>query len=209
MRRELTVKTKGLRERIVDAAGEILHREGARKLTQPQVARAAGIRQSHLTYYFPRRADLLMALTTRFLETASEGLGSLSAARGATKPRAVLATVHRLVTNPRQMRSFLGLIVEADQDPELRAVLVKHIGKVNGLVAKYLGRPPNDPAVGLLLSALRGAGLESLLLDRSLTAKEGEAMGRRLGLISPQSLQKTPRPPRSVPAKMKKHRRKP
>ena len=31
-------------------------------LTQPKIAKALGLRQSHLTYYFPRKADLFAAL---------------------------------------------------------------------------------------------------------------------------------------------------
>src|SRR4051812_50116493 len=51
-----------VRERILEAALKLLAESGAHELTQPRVARAAGVRQSHLTYYFRTRADLLQEL---------------------------------------------------------------------------------------------------------------------------------------------------
>ena len=50
------------RQRILDAAIRIARKSGIKALTQPRVAAAAGVRQSHLTYYFPRKADLLAAV---------------------------------------------------------------------------------------------------------------------------------------------------
>ncbi len=49
------------RTRILTAAMEILHTDGFAALTQTQVAHRAGVRQSHVTYYFPTRNDLLRA----------------------------------------------------------------------------------------------------------------------------------------------------
>src|SRR3989338_101462 len=49
----------GVRERIVDAAVQLLHERGINALTQASVSALAGVRQSHLTYYFPTRNALL------------------------------------------------------------------------------------------------------------------------------------------------------
>ena len=48
-----------VREKILTAATEILLTVGFNSLTQQAVAARAGVRQSHLTYYFPTRNDLL------------------------------------------------------------------------------------------------------------------------------------------------------
>jgi AcrR family transcriptional regulator len=48
-----------VRERLLEAALRLLAESGAHELTQPKVAKAAGVRQSHLTYYFPTRGELL------------------------------------------------------------------------------------------------------------------------------------------------------
>ena len=49
-----------VRTRILDAALGLLAEGG--ELTQPRVSKAAGVRQSHLTYYFPTITDLLQAV---------------------------------------------------------------------------------------------------------------------------------------------------
>jgi AcrR family transcriptional regulator len=49
------------RTRILTAGVEVLHSEGFAALTQQAVAAKAGVRQSHITYYFPTRLDLLQA----------------------------------------------------------------------------------------------------------------------------------------------------
>jgi AcrR family transcriptional regulator len=49
------------RTRILTAGVEVLHSDGFAALTQHAVAEKAGVRQSHITYYFPTRLDLLQA----------------------------------------------------------------------------------------------------------------------------------------------------
>lgn len=51
-----------VRDRLLAAALALLREQGLTGLTQPRVAKAAGVSQSHLTYYFPTRADLLRAV---------------------------------------------------------------------------------------------------------------------------------------------------
>jgi AcrR family transcriptional regulator len=53
--------TASARIRILTAGVEVLHSEGFAALTQQAVAEKAGVRQSHITYYFPTRLDLLRA----------------------------------------------------------------------------------------------------------------------------------------------------
>ena len=52
----------GKREAIVASALDVIEEDGLSGFTQPRVAQRAGLRQSHLTYYFPTRADLLLAV---------------------------------------------------------------------------------------------------------------------------------------------------
>ena len=67
-----------IRSRILEAALGLLARSGAHELTQPRVARAAGVRQSHLTYYFPTRAELMQAVARHSIEKL---VGELTHAR--------------------------------------------------------------------------------------------------------------------------------
>lgn len=184
-------ETSDLRQRIVDAATEVLREHGPKRLTQPEVARVLGIRQSHLTYYFPRRADLLMALADRFLEHVAHDLGQIG--DGKQRAEAVWLAVNRSITDPGAMRSFLGLLIEAEQDPTLRELLAAHTEQFVGLVAGELGRSPSDADVRLGLAALRGIALDGLLHRRPHSARAALAMGKRLGL--------TQRPPKSTAPK--------
>jgi AcrR family transcriptional regulator len=54
--------TAPARMRILTAGVEVLHSEGFASLTQQAVAEKAGVRQSHITYYFPTRLELLRAI---------------------------------------------------------------------------------------------------------------------------------------------------
>ncbi|WP_454916872.1 TetR family transcriptional regulator [Xanthobacter sediminis] len=57
-----------IRERLLMAAVGLVREHGLPGLTQPRVAKAAGVSQSHLTYYFPTRADLVHAVLERAAE---------------------------------------------------------------------------------------------------------------------------------------------
>ena len=57
-----------VRGRILEAALGLLAESGAHELTQPKVARAAGVRQSHLTYYFPTRGELLQEVARHSID---------------------------------------------------------------------------------------------------------------------------------------------
>ena len=50
------------RKDILDAGMAILQEQGLAGLTQPKIAARTGLRQSHLTYYYPTRADLVTAV---------------------------------------------------------------------------------------------------------------------------------------------------
>ncbi len=166
----------GVRERILDAAMEQLRVHGVRALTQPQVAKAAGVLQSHLTYYFPRRTDLLLAVARHSSEgTAKELQGFLAAHAFPTADDdvrgRVMDLVRMLAKDRGRTRVLLALLVEADDDAKLKAVLVENVGMVRGLVALALRRPLEDPDVDIVLAAFWGLGLQHFILSE----KRGEA----------------------------------
>jgi len=55
-------KSNSVRQRLLNAALSLMHEQGFHALTQARIAATAGVRQSHLTYYFPTRNDLLKAV---------------------------------------------------------------------------------------------------------------------------------------------------
>ncbi len=106
---------------ILQAGAALLREQGIAALTQPRVARAAGIKQSHLTYYFPRRTDLLLAIAEH---TISAVMANLSSQQAGRSPSAALAgTLASAATDGVPPRVLLGLVVAADADPAIRAPL--------------------------------------------------------------------------------------
>lgn len=155
---------------------------GVKKLTQPKVATAAGIRQSHLTYYFPKKIDLVIGLLQGHIDDATAKLDALADGAAATDIGAAMDT---LVSDRRRMRFFLGLIIEADEDDALREMVDTHVRQFNALVARYYGRPDGDPAVDAFLNTLRGFGMVNLLRDGVPAEVDVDALARRFGLRRP------------------------
>jgi AcrR family transcriptional regulator len=154
-----------LREKILDAALGVLRKRGERGLTQTQVARAAGIPQGHLTYYFPKRRDLLIGVAERFAEVTGQEMRAFFVAR-ADCPLAetMLAYVSRLARDRSRTRLVLGLLVISEEEPALAEVMRRNAGMIRLLLAPAIARPPDDPLVDLLLALLWGLGIHEFVL---------------------------------------------
>jgi AcrR family transcriptional regulator len=153
-----------VRERILDAALAILSESGIQHFTQPKVAKRAGVRQSHLTYYFPTRDDLLEASTERGIEHLAAGLGRV-AAGGAEGTRSHL--IERLaaaIIDRTHMRMFVAMMVEADGDPAVRAVMTRGTQQMEAAVAEALGDSNNLARARVVLAAVWGLGLYRFLM---------------------------------------------
>ncbi|HEX6910661.1 MAG TPA: TetR/AcrR family transcriptional regulator, partial [Longimicrobium sp.] len=148
----------GVRERILNAALEILREEGIQELTQVQVSRRAGVRQSHLTYYFPRRHDLVEAVAVRFMDGMEHGLRAV-AAHGAAHPGELLRRVADAIAEPWHMRMFTGVVIAADGDPALRAVIVREMARMHDVLADVVGGEDAKERVRLVMAAMLGLGL--------------------------------------------------
>lgn len=119
-----------VREAILQAGAALLREQGVAALTQPRVARAAGVKQSHLTYYFPRRTDLLLAIARHAIAAV---MANLSGEQSGRSPSAALAeTLTAAAIDGVPPRVLLGLVVAADTDPAIRAPLRELIGGVRG-----------------------------------------------------------------------------
>ena len=153
----------GVRERILDAAMAILGDAGIQGLSQVQVARKAEVRQSHLTYYFPRRHDLLEAVAIRFTDGLVRELQQVAGA-SAGDPAAALRRVADAIVDPAHMRMFTGVIVEADGDPELRSIVVRQTQRLESTLAVMLGGDDARDHAALVLAALWGVGLHEFVV---------------------------------------------
>lgn len=134
-----------VKEAILVAGQELLRESGVAALTQPKVARAAGIKQSHLTYYFPTRAKLLLGIAEY---TANAAMAHVAERLAAKPERATLAgMVSEIMINGLPPRVVIGLIVAADAEPGIRDSLRELVSNVRARLQSLLA------AAGLAASA--------------------------------------------------------
>ena len=153
-----SAKPLDVRTRLLQAADDILVGEGLQALTQTRVAEAAGVRQSHLTYYFETRSALIRSiieytassLVAQFTDDAGGGRVSLPELR-----RRLMESL----SDRRIARRMMGILVSTDEDPSLMAVLVeienRHCASMAQTI-RGLGVELSDQDVMLLHSSLIG-----------------------------------------------------
>ena len=155
-----------VRDRILDAALEILCESGVQRLSQVTVADRAGVRQSHLTYYFATRQDLLCAVVTRGVDGTAESVRS-AVGQDDGGPEALVARVARSVAGLEHMRLFIAMIVESDGDPALRALLAEGTRRFEATLAEALEAAGSRDDARSLLISLWGLGLYEFVMRPS------------------------------------------
>lgn len=147
-----------VRERILEAALHLLGEQGVTELTQPRVARAAGVTQSHLTYYFPRRHELLLAVAQRSVERELGRLIAEVAAAPEDRLDRAAQLLASALTDKRRARMMLGLIIAADEQPAIRAALRDFVARVRAMLAAATG------AMGIGADARKLAALHAAMV---------------------------------------------
>lgn len=167
-----------VRDRILQAALGLLAESGAHELTQPKVSKAAGVRQSHLTYYFPTRADLLQAVAQYSIDKL---IGQLAHDPPAT-PAAVAQGIAAGSTDKRRVRVMLGLVSAADRDPAIRKRMRPFITKLREQMAPALeaGGLRTDPeSIAFFHSVTIGCAVLQLARDNAAARAEAQAVLRK------------------------------
>lgn len=155
---------RGIREEILMAGLAIMREHGIQALTQVQVARRADVRQSHVTYYFPKRQDLIAGVAERCIEDIAHG-GAHAAAHAREKDLGTsLRQVMSAIGDEGHMRMFIGLIVEADADPELRQLLVRLTREVQQSLATLIGGDRAAERAALVLASMWGLGMHDFVM---------------------------------------------
>jgi AcrR family transcriptional regulator len=166
---------KDRRQDIIDASLVVLRKIGYSGFTQPRVAALVGLRQSHLTYYFPTRVDLLAAVARVAIDrqlAAIDGVAQASSVRGAAK------AIANVVARHENTRVIMALVQAADQESLLRELfreLADGIILRAGKLLRNLDIEPTDEHCYQLHSISVGMAVISLATAR----KDGERRAAR------------------------------
>jgi AcrR family transcriptional regulator len=164
-----------VRSRILDAALGLLAAGGAHELTQPKVARAAGVRQSHLTYYFPTRGELLQ-------EVARHSIGKLASQLGHARDRSLAEAIAAGAADKRRSRVMLGLVNAADRDAKVKARMRKFVAELRTRMSPLLaagGLKTDAESVAFFHSCVVGCAVLQLARDNPAARAEARAVLRK------------------------------
>jgi DNA-binding transcriptional regulator YbjK len=160
------------RAALLDAAIEVLAREGARGLTFRAVDAEAAMPVGTATNYFSSRDELFMQVGLRFYERLEPDAGVLAAGLAGPRDRdRVTELMHDVVNRVSAFRSgylaLLELRLESTRRPELRRLLSERIRADVDANIRYheqAGLPGDATTVVLLYMALNWLILERLTL---------------------------------------------
>ncbi|MFJ8079008.1 TetR/AcrR family transcriptional regulator [Streptomyces sp. NPDC096205] len=172
------------RAALVDAAIEVLAREGARGLTFRAVDAEADVPVGTASNYFANRDDLLTQTGARVYERLRPDESVLARHRTAARDRETYTELMReLVCRVSAFRAgylaLLELRLEATRRPGLRALLTEQVRTdldANVAYHEESGLPGDATAVRLLYLALNWLIVEQLTLPDVLSAAERDQL---------------------------------
>lgn len=164
-----------VRDRILEAALSLLAEGGAHELTQPRVAKAAGVRQSHLTYYFPTRGELLQEVARYSIEKLA---GQLAHGNPGALPEAIAAGA----ADKRRSRIMLGLVAAADRDPKIKQRMRKFVAELRSRMTPALdaaGLATDPESVAFFHAVIVGCAVLQIARDNAEARAEAKAVLRK------------------------------
>jgi AcrR family transcriptional regulator len=157
----------GTRQRALAAATEILRREGYSRLTMERVAADSGVAKTTLYRRWPTRAALCREL---YLDVAGRELQDPETGDVASDLGQILNTVVRLQTRTVAGPAFIGLIAEAQSNPESSAAFLADFAERRREITRrvlkraiHRGEIRADTDIDLVIDALGGATTFRLL----------------------------------------------
>jgi AcrR family transcriptional regulator len=161
-----------VKSRILNAALGLLAQGGVQELTQPRICKAAGVRQSHLTYYFPTINDLLQAVAKHTLDSLATDLGKPGAAH---RPASVIEGIVAASADKRRVRVMLGLVTAADREPSLKPRTREFVNELRQGIAPVLkacGLDGTPDQIAFMHSVVVGQAVLQLARDNDEAREE-------------------------------------
>lgn len=174
--------SSGARERIRDAALEILNDDGYSGLTTAKVAARSGQNKALISYHFGSKQGLVAEVARTVSATITDEL-----LQAIGEPRDVRALARRLVGGVASLgareeglaRMYFDLAAQAIVDPEVKAIMAEMKSGFRAVLRRELARVTDGPSSS---KAAEGAAvymlacLEGLMLEQ---VERGETPGLR------------------------------
>ena len=186
------------RDQIIAAGLALLREKGLSGLTQPRLAARTGLRQSHLTYYYPTRAALLAAVARAAIDMQGAAARAIVAQIASIKSAVdVMATATARKENTRVL---VALNQAADREPEVCALFNElandFVAEMIALLTK-LGLEPTTTNADLVHALFVGLSVMQLATGRPNGQVRLKAvLNAAFDLLASQSLPKEKRPRR-------------
>jgi DNA-binding transcriptional regulator YbjK len=173
-------RNPGRRAALLDAAIEVLAREGARGLTFRSVDQQAVVPAGTTSNYFTNREEILTQAGERVYERLEPDeavtAAGLTGPRGRTRLTELMhEVVARVAAFPTGFLALLELRLEATRRPELRAILTRRIrADLDNNIGYHekSGLPGDATTVVLLWLALNWLIVEQLTLPDLITPEQ-------------------------------------
>jgi AcrR family transcriptional regulator len=162
------------RTKILEAALGLLAKGGAQELTQTRICKAAGVRQSHLTYYFPTIRELLEGVAKYTLDSMTAEMAQRDPGQ---RPASLLDATIATSADKRRMRMVLGLVTTADREPKVKPRMrefLKEIRQGITQMAKAGGLEGTPDEVAFLHTVTVGQGILQLARDNEEARAEAK-----------------------------------
>ncbi|MDE1994663.1 MAG: TetR family transcriptional regulator [Rhizobiaceae bacterium] len=159
------------RHDIIQAGIATLREHGYSGFTQPKVASRAGLRQSHLTYYYPTRVDLLVAVGRAAIEGQ---LAAVDAVLTQASLETVAAAIAKVAVRHETTRVIMALAQAADQEPPLRALFLE---LADGIVSRahFFLKAHNPAATEADARLLHALSVGLAVVDLATGREDGES----------------------------------
>jgi AcrR family transcriptional regulator len=166
------------RDRLLDAAEELVSVQGATSLTLDAVAKAAGVSKGGLLYHFPTKEALLQAMVDRHLEEIDRRVSGLLASGGDYARNPLLAHVHALLEAiPAKRAVGAALLAASATNPALMEPCRRHYAQT---LARFGALPCGFERAATVLLAVDGLLLTELIHMSPFTPEQRERVVARL-----------------------------
>ena len=162
------------REKLLDAAADLIAKNSVNELTLEGVAAAAGVTKGGLIYHFKTKDDLLGALVERMVGQIDQRQRAKAARRGDTSGALLQAMIDDTFDMSRKEKLLLtNLLAAATSYPHLLAPVQQLFA---GVYAEFAGIGPQAGLALVVAAALDGLSLVELLNLHQFSKRERDAM---------------------------------